>query len=110
MPGHEAGIARFLDEEAGIPAQDIWPEHVLDRIEDFGMTGHLIDPGEQHVAAMTHLALDRAAALGLIILEPAAEIGYFARAQGLDREVVTAVAITGDFILAPDFRHRFPPI
>src|ERR1700723_2000915 len=89
MPGYEAGIAGFLDEEAGVPAQDIGPEQVLHRIQYPGMTDHLVDPGEQHVATMAHLGLDRATALGLIILELAAKIGHLAGAQGIDREVVS---------------------
>ena len=99
MPGHEAGIVRLLDEEAGIPAQDVRPQQILDRVEDFGMPDHLVDPGEQHVAAMAHLGLDRAAALGLIILELAAKIGHFAGAQGIDREMIAAVAIARDVML-----------
>src|SRR5258707_404827 len=110
MPGHEAWIMRFLVEEAGIPAQDVGPEQILDRIEDFGMPDHLVDPGEEHVAAMAHLRLDRAAAAGLIVLELAAEIGHFAGTERIDREVIAAVAITGDVMFAEQFRHRFPPI
>jgi len=44
--------------KTGIPAQDIRPSR-LDGVQDLGMAGHLVDPGEQHVAAMAHLALDR---------------------------------------------------
>ena len=61
MPGHEAGIVGFLDEEAGVPAQDIGPEQVLHRIQYPWMTDHLVDPGKQHVAAMAHLGLARVA-------------------------------------------------
>src|SRR5258708_4013871 len=109
MPGHEAWIMRFLDEEAGIPAQDIRPEQILDRIENSGVPDHLVDPGEEHVAAMAHLRLDRAAAAGLIVLELAAEIGHFAGAERIDGEVIAAVAIMGDLMFAEQFRHGFPP-
>src|ERR1039457_4871552 len=108
MPGHEAGIVGFLDEEAGVPAQDIGPKQVLHRIQYPGMTDHLVDPGKQHVAAMAHLGLDRATAFGLIVLEPAAKIGHLAGAQGIDREVVAAFAIACDFVLAQHFLHGFP--
>ena len=101
---------RLLDEEAGVPAQDVRPEQVLHGIEDFGMPDHLVDPGEQHVAAMAHLALDRASTPGFIILELAAKFGHFARAQRVDREVIAAFAITSDFIFAQQFWHGFPPI
>ncbi len=109
MPRHETGIARFLDEEAGIPAQDIRTQQILDGIEDFGMPDHLVDPGKEHVAAMAHLGLDRAAAAGFIILELAAKVGHFAGAQRIDRKVVAAVAVGGDLILAQQFWHGFPP-
>src|ERR1700722_3628313 len=108
MPGHEAGIVGFLDKEAGVPAQDIGPEQVLHRIQYPGMTDHLVDPGEQHMAAMAHLGLDRATAFGLIVLELAAKIGHLTAAEGIDREVVAAVAIIPDFILAQQFLHGFP--
>src|ERR1700736_2062809 len=108
MPGNEAGVAGFLDEEAGIPAQDVRSEQVLHGVEDFRMADHLVDPGEEHMAAMAHLGLDRASARRLIVLELTAKIGHFAGAQGVDREVVAAVAKTRDFILAQQFWHGFP--
>src|ERR1700761_8506326 len=110
MPRDKTGIARFLDKEGRVPAQDIGPEQILDRVEDLGMADHLVDPGEQHVAAMAHLALDRAAALGLVILELAAETGDLAGTQGLDREMIAAVVIVGDLSFAQQFRHGFPPL
>src|ERR1700722_13647231 len=108
MPGHEAGIVGFLDEEAGVPAQDIGPEQVFHRIQYPGVTDHLVDPGKQHMAAMAHFCLDRTTAFGLIILELAAKIGHLTGAQGIDREVVAAVAIACDFVLAQPFLHGFP--
>src|SRR6266481_8807359 len=98
---------RLLDEEAGVPAQDVRPEQVLHGIEDFWMPDHLVDPGEQHVAAMAHLAPDRTSALGFIVLELATKIGHFAGTQYIDREVVATVAIISDLIRAQQFRHSF---
>src|SRR3954454_17638238 len=100
MPGHEARIMGLLDEEAGIPAQQILPEQILHRIEDFRMPDHLVDPGEEHVAAMAHLALDRASALGLIVFELAAKAGHLVLAQRIDREMVAALAIGLDLAFA----------
>src|SRR3954451_10863593 len=100
----------LLDEETGIPAQDVRPEQVLHRIEDFRMPDHLVDPGEEHVAAMPHLALDRASALGLIAFELAAKAGHLALAQRIDREMVAALAIALDLAFAKQFGHGFPPI
>jgi hypothetical protein len=59
---------------------------------------------------VAHLRPDRATGFGFIILEAAAKVGHFAGAQGIERKVVAAVAITGDFILAQQFLHGFPPI
>jgi hypothetical protein len=39
-------------------------------------------------------------ALGFIVFELATKIGHFAGTQRIDREVVTTVAITSDFIRA----------
>src|SRR5216683_223926 len=108
MPGDEARVMRFLDEEAGIPAQDVRTEQVLDGIEYLGMPDHVVDPGEEHMAAMAHLALDRASARGFIVLEPAAKIGHFARAQRVNREVKAAVAIGSDVIFAQQLWHGVP--
>src|SRR6266851_349965 len=108
MPGYEARVMRFLDEEAGIPAQDVRTQQVLDGIQDLGMPDHVVDPGEEHVAAMAHLALDRASARGFIILEPAAKIGHFVRAQRVNREVIAAVAIGSDVIFAQQLWHGVP--
>ena len=109
MPGDEAGIAGLLDKEAGVPAKDIRPEHILDRIQDFRMACHLVDPGEENVAAMAHLGLDRTAAAGLIILQLVTKIGNFARAQRIDRKMVATIVIGRDLILAQQFWHGFPP-
>ena len=69
------------------------------------MPDHLVDPGEQHVAAMAHLAFDRASAGGFVILELAAELGHLACAQRIDRKMIAALAIAGDFSLAQQLRH-----
>ena len=74
------------------------------------MTDHLVDPGEQHVAAMAHLALDRAAARGLVILELAAELGHLGGAERVDRKMVAAVAIGRDLFLCQQLRHWRSPI
>src|SRR4051812_49418456 len=110
MPGYEAGIMRFLDEEAGVPAQEIRPQQILDRIQDFRMTDHLVDPWEQHMAAMAHLALDRSSGPRLIILELAAEFVDLALGQRVDREMIATLAKAGDLILAQQFCHGLPPI
>jgi len=51
------------------------PSRSFDRIKDFRMTDHLVDPWEEHVAAVAHLALDRAPGSRLIVLELAAKFG-----------------------------------
>src|SRR5665213_891845 len=100
MPGYEPGIARFLDEEAGIPAEDIRAQQILDRIQNRGMPDHLIDPGKQHMAAVAHLALDRTAGPRLIVLKLAAKFGDFALTQRVDRKMVAALTIVRDFAVA----------
>jgi hypothetical protein len=54
---------------------------------------------------MAHLTLDRTAARGLIVLELAAKIRHFTRAQRIDREVIAAVAIARHLILAQQLLH-----
>src|SRR3954463_7995325 len=103
MPGHEARVMGLLDEKAGIPAQDIRPEQILHRIQDFRMPDHLVDPGEEHMAAMAHLALDRTSALGLVILKLFAKAGHLALAQRIDWKVVAALAISLDLAFAQQF-------
>ena len=105
MPGYEAGIMGLLDEEAGVPAQDIRSQQILDGVQDRGMADHIVDPREQHVAAVTYLGLDRASACGFILLELAAKAGHFTGAQRIDRKMVAAVAIAGDLLLVQQFGH-----
>ena len=63
VPGDEAGAVRLLDEEVRGPAQEIGPEHVLDRVEDLGMVDQLVAPGEQQVRLVPPIALQRLAGL-----------------------------------------------
>src|SRR5581483_9729338 len=70
---------------------------------------HVVDPGKQHMAAMAHLALDRAAGPRLVILELAAKFGDLALGQYLQGEMVAALAIVRHLALAQGFRHRRPP-
>jgi hypothetical protein len=109
VPGDEAGILRLLDEETGVPAQDIGPQHILDRIEDFGVADHLVDPGKQYVAAMAHLAPDRAATLGLVCLELVAKVSDLAWRERIDRKVVAIATIRGDLRLVQHLGHVFLP-
>ena len=78
VPGHEAGIARLLDEEAAAPAEDVRADHILYRIEDAGMANELIQPGEQQVGLVAQRAL-QAAGLGFEGFELAADRGRFGR-------------------------------
>src|SRR5215468_5905512 len=62
------------------------------------------------MAAMAHLALDRATGPRLVVLELAAKVGDLALAQRVDREMVAAFAIAFDIALAQQFRHANPPV
>ena len=79
---------RLLDEEAGVPAKDIGTQQILDRIQDFGMADHLVNPGKEHVAAMAHLTFDWAAGPRFIILELATKFSDFIFGQDIDRKMV----------------------
>jgi hypothetical protein len=70
---------------------------------------HLVDPGKQYVAAMAHLALDRAAALGLVFLELVTKIRDLACRERIDRKVVAIATIGGDFRLVQHLGHVFLP-
>src|SRR3954462_14421520 len=110
MPRHEARIVRLLDEEAGVPAQDIRTQQILHGIENLRMPDHLVDPGEEHVAAMAHLALDRTTVSGFIILQLLAKTRHLALAERIDRKVAAALAIGLDLAFAQQFCHGFPLI
>src|SRR6185312_4756230 len=73
------------------------------------MADHLVDPGKQHMAAMAHLALDRAAAPRLVVLELVAKRSDFACGQRIDREMIASVAVAGDLGLAQHPGHAFAP-
>src|ERR1700761_8923182 len=110
MPGDEAWIVRLLDEKAGVPAQDVRPDHILYRVEDSGMPDHVVDPAEENVAAVAHLSLDRTAGSSLIIFKLAAKLRDLGLAENIDREVVATLAVVGDLSLGQNLGHWFPPI
>jgi len=49
VPGHEAGASRLLGEERGVPAEEIRPQHVLDRVEDGGVADEIREPREEQM-------------------------------------------------------------
>src|SRR3954452_8405699 len=73
------------------------------------MTDHFIDPGEEHVAAVAHFALDRASRLRLVVLQLAAELGDFTVAQRVYREMIAALVIARDLFCAEHFCHYCAP-
>ena len=73
------------------------------------MADHLVDPREQHVAAVTHLALDRTARHRLVVFELAAESRDLFCAQHIEGEMVALVTVEGDLGVAQHFGHDVPP-
>src|SRR5437879_10623617 len=49
VPGDVRGIARFLDEEARAPDEQVRPEHVLDRVQDRRVAHEIGQPREEQV-------------------------------------------------------------
>ena len=69
VPGNEAGVIRFLDEEVGRPAQDIGSDQVLDRIDDSRVMHELVCPGEKQMRLVAPVSLQRLARDGFVRLE-----------------------------------------
>src|SRR5262245_56398986 len=86
MPGDVGGIARFLDEKARAPNQEIRAEQVLDGVEDRWVTHQLGEPREEQVRLVADLAPERAPVLGLDGLEPLAKRERLGGRQDGDRE------------------------
>ena len=65
-------VLRLLGEEAARPAQDVGPDHALDRIEHRRVPHQLVEEGEQQVRLVAQrLALTVAALAASKRLEPA---------------------------------------
>ncbi len=72
VPGHEARVVRLLDEEVGGPAQDVRPDHVLDRVEDLRVVHQFVGPGEEEVASCAASCPAAARRSCLVLLQAAA--------------------------------------
>src|SRR5471030_3101263 len=109
VPRHEAGIRRFLDEEAGAPAEEIWAEHILDRIEDPGLADQVVQPGEIEMGLVALVAADRSAGRGLMRFELGAQLARLAFAQHVDRKIVAVALVLRDRLFGQKLGHRLTP-
>src|SRR5476649_2408334 len=109
VPRHEAGIRRFLDEEAGAPTEEIWAEHILDRIEDPGLADQVVQPGEIEMGLVALVAADRSAGRGLMRFELGAQLARLAFAQHVDRKIVAVALVLRDRLFGQKLGHRLTP-
>jgi hypothetical protein len=96
VPGDEARVMGFLDEEGGRPAQQVRTEHVLHRVHDARVVHKVPQPGEEQVALVTHRACERPAARALVGFEPRAQRQGLVALQHVQRRVPAGVAILRD--------------
>ena len=87
VPRHEGRRPRLLGEEGRAPAQDIRADHVLDSVEDPGMSRQLVGPGKEQVDLVAHVASERAAQRTLLRLQTVAIGARLGRREDSDREV-----------------------
>ncbi len=98
VPRHEGRRARLLDEEGAAPAEDVGTDQILHRIEDGGMTGQIVRPGEQKMHLVPHVAGDRRARGPFMVFEPAAIRSGVLGGHHANGEVETVVAIACDLV------------
>ena len=105
VPRHEGRRVRLLGEEGRAPAQDVGPDHVLDRVEDLGVARQLVGPGEQEVRLLAHVAAERPAQRALVRLQPVAVGPRLGRRQHADREMETVPAVVRHLGGGEDLGH-----
>jgi hypothetical protein len=69
MPGDKARTIGLLDKEIGVPAQNVWTNHIFDCIENFWVMYQCISPGEKQMSLVSPVALQWLAGLGFISFE-----------------------------------------
>ena len=69
MPGDKGRGVGLLDEEIGVPAQNVGAEHILDRVEDRRVADQIGEEREQQMRLVADVAAQRAAHAGLDGLE-----------------------------------------
>src|SRR5437879_10509950 len=96
VPGDVRGIARFLDEEARAPDEQVRPEHVLDRVQDRGVAHEIGQPREEQVRLVAQLAAEPPTVIGLDGLEPPAHCQRLAGGHHANREIEAVPAVLLD--------------
>ena len=96
MPGDEGRGFGLLDEEIGVPAQQVVAEHILDRIEDFGVADKVGEKREQEVRLVADVAAQRPAHPGLNGFEVGAQGARVSLAHHRDRGEITVALVGGD--------------
>ncbi len=106
MPAHEALPVRLLDEEGGLPAQQVRPQDVLDGIEDARVAHQLVHPGEEKIELLAFAPSDGTALAGFEGFELGPVAGRLLRRHHADREMVAVVLVRTDLIARKDISHR----
>jgi hypothetical protein len=112
MPGHEALVARLLDEEACAPHQNIRANEALHGVENVGVAHNLVDPGEQQIAFGTQPA-GRQACRRLDGLEPLPVVLSVLAREHADRREITVLRVLAHILRRQChrsfFHHTGPP-
>src|SRR5205807_7145465 len=110
VPGDVGGVAGLLEKEARAPAKDVWPEDVLDGIQDDRVSYQRVEPGEDQVALVAELAAQRPTLRGLDGLEaPPVPAGLVGR-QHPDGEVEAVTVVPLEGRRRQKLQHRPPSI
>ena len=80
VPRDETRVARFLDEEAAAPDQNVGADHLLDRVENAGMAHQFVQPGQKQMRLVAK-SPGQSVVGGLKSLQAIAQISGFAIGQ-----------------------------
>ena len=69
MPGDKARTIGLLNEKISGPAQNVWTDHIFDRIENFGVMYQCVSPSEEQMSLVSPVALEWLAGLNFISFE-----------------------------------------
>ncbi len=109
MPGHVVRLARPLVEKTGAPAQNVRPQHALDRIEDALVVNQLPKPGHQQVRLDVLCRCQPPGPARLDPLQPRQILGHFFGRQRGDRGQKPLPAVMRDGVGVQTAAHAGVP-
>jgi hypothetical protein len=109
VPRDKGRIGRFLDKEIAAPAQDVGAEHILDGVQDPGVTHETGEKRKEEMRLVAQVAAERPAHLRLDRLELLAKRERLVLRHDRDRREIARFVVLRDLCFGQQFRHGSAP-